>query len=185
MTPEQPRPPHLWGRRETLTGIGWGVVVASLVAGCGAFVRFLFRRAPIRPPSVFRAGMPSEFPAESVTDRFVKKWRVFIVQHAGRLMAIHARCTHLGCTPRWRARATKFKCPCHGSGFTIEGVNFEGPAPRPLERAKIWLGRDGAVWVDVGVRYPHTRWDSPQAAIVLQPRGEARAGTCEADTETS
>ena len=34
----------------------------------------------------------------------------------------------------WLEEAQKFKCPCHGSGFYITGVNFEGPAPRPLER---------------------------------------------------
>ena len=37
--------------------------------------------------------------------------------------------------PNWLDGEQKFKCPCHGSGFYMTGVNFEGPAPRPLERA--------------------------------------------------
>ena len=42
----------------------------------------------------------------------------------------------------------KFKCPCHGSGFRSSGINFEGPAPRPLERYKISLAPDGQIIVD-------------------------------------
>ena len=164
------RPNHLWGRREWLTRVGWSAVAGSLLASTGAFVRFLYRRAPIRPPSVFRAGLPADFPAGTVSNRYVKAWRVFIAAYGDRVVAIHARCTHLGCTPRWKARAHKFKCPCHGSGFTLEGVNFEGPAPRPLERAKVWLDAKGALWVDVGVRYPHTAWQEPGASVRIPGR---------------
>ena len=42
----------------------------------------------------------------------------------------------------------KFKCQCHGSGFRSSGINFEGPAPRPLERYKISLANDGQILVD-------------------------------------
>ncbi len=42
----------------------------------------------------------------------------------------------------------KFKCPCHGSGFRITGINFEGPAPRPLERYAVRLAEDGQIEVD-------------------------------------
>ena len=53
-----------------------------------------------------------------------------------------------GCTPNWLATDNKFKCPCHGSGFRMTGIHFEGPAPRPLERFKIGLADDGQVLVD-------------------------------------
>ena len=33
--------------------------------------------------------------------------------------------TALGCTPNWLEAEFKFKCPCHGSGFYISGINFE------------------------------------------------------------
>jgi len=42
----------------------------------------------------------------------------------------------------------KFKCPCHGSGFKRDGTNFEGPAPRPLDRIKIVLTAEGILQVD-------------------------------------
>ena len=54
----------------------------------------------------------------------------------------------MGCTPRWLAAENKFKCPCHGSGFYKSGLNFEGPAPRPLDRLKVTVGEDGQLVVD-------------------------------------
>jgi cytochrome b6-f complex iron-sulfur subunit len=66
---------------------------------------------------------------------------------------VFAKCTHLGCTPRWLATEQKFKCPCHGSGFFINGLNFEGPAPRPLDRFKISVGDDGHLVVDKAIVY--------------------------------
>ena len=46
------------------------------------------------------------------------------------------------------AAESKFKCPCHGSGFYKSGLNFEGPAPRPLDRFLLTVGDDGQLVVD-------------------------------------
>jgi hypothetical protein len=51
----------------------------------------------------------------------------------------------------YRRDENKFKCPCHGSGFYRDGTNFEGPAPRPLDRIKIALTMQGQLGVDKGV----------------------------------
>ena len=64
-----------------------------------------------------------------------------------------AICTHLGCTPNWIPSDRKYKCPCHGSGFYMSGLNYEGPAPRPLDRAKISLSPEGDLVVDKAVLY--------------------------------
>ena len=55
----------------------------------------------------------------------------------------------------------KFKCPCHGSGYYASGINFEGPAPRPLERYKIGMQPDGTIKVDKTkvYRYEKGQWD--------------------------
>ncbi|HEU4931708.1 MAG TPA: hypothetical protein VFT48_06490, partial [Pyrinomonadaceae bacterium] len=53
-------------------------------------------------------------------------------------------------TPDWKASENKFKCPCHGSGYDSEGINFEGPAPRPMDRAKVTLDAEGQIVVDTG-----------------------------------
>lgn len=157
--------PHLWGRRELAIAIGWWSVIGALVIGTLAFVRMLFRRAPIRAPTTFSAGRPTDYRPDSVSEAFLNKWGVFLVRSDDALFALHARCTHLGCAPRWRAKQRKFKCPCHGSGFHPSGVNFEGPAPTPLYRAKIWLEPDGTVRVDVGQRIAVEQWHTPGAKL--------------------
>lgn len=172
--PAGPDQEHLWGRRDWLTRAGWTSVLGSLVLGTGAFVRLLFRRAPIEPPTITRAGRPGDFPTGSVSDRLLKRWRVFVVNEDDRIYAIHARCTHLGCTPRWYKRDNKFKCPCHGSGFTPQGVNFEGPAPTPLERARVWVDR-GTLWVDVSQRYRQEQWADAGASVRVTTQGEEPA----------
>jgi cytochrome b6-f complex iron-sulfur subunit len=73
---------------------------------------------------------------------------VWIVREETGFYAISSICTHLGCTPRWLSAENKFKCPCHGSGFFKSGLNFEGPAPRPLDRFEIAVAEDGQLVVD-------------------------------------
>ncbi|MBI4816081.1 MAG: Rieske 2Fe-2S domain-containing protein [Deltaproteobacteria bacterium] len=165
MPPDQPH--HLWGRRDVLTLAGWASVAGALFTGSVAFVRLLYRRAPIDPPTTFRAGRPAEYLPGTVSDRYLRSWRVYIVRESDRLFALFAKCTHLGCTPRWYASDHKFKCPCHGSGFTLAGINFEGPAPSALVRAKIWLRSDGEILVDVGQRFDATHFDLPEASLVI------------------
>jgi menaquinol-cytochrome c reductase iron-sulfur subunit len=48
--------------------------------------------------------------------------------------AFSPNCTHLGCGYRWFTAEQRFKCPCHGSIFDINGNVLGGPAPRSLDR---------------------------------------------------
>ncbi|MEK7389647.1 MAG: ubiquinol-cytochrome c reductase iron-sulfur subunit, partial [Elusimicrobiota bacterium] len=65
--------------------------------------------------------------------------------------AMWARCTHLGCTPNWWGDQNRFKCPCHGSNYTMEGDVIAGPAPTPLWRAKVELAPTGDLIVDKAI----------------------------------
>ena len=92
-----------------------------------------------------------------------------IVREAAGFYCLSTTCTHLGCTPNWLEGEKKFKCPCHGSGFKISGVNFEGPAPRPLERYAIRKTDDGQIIVDKSRKFQRelAQWDDPDSYILL------------------
>jgi len=116
-------------------------------------MRSAFPRVLFKPPSTFKAGFPSDYTVGEVSEKFKKDYRVWIVREEAGFYAVFAKCTHLGCTPRWLAAESKFKCPCHGSGFFKSGLNFEGPAGRPLDRFEIALAEDGQLIVDKGKEF--------------------------------
>jgi cytochrome b6-f complex iron-sulfur subunit len=130
----------------------WSAVAAFLGAWFLAFLRFFLPRTLFEPNTSFKIGYPSDF-ALGVDTKFQQKYRIWVDRTPDRLFVIYARCTHLGCTPDWKPSENKFKCPCHGSGYDNEGINFEGPAPRPMDRAHVELAPDGQVLVDVSKLY--------------------------------
>ena len=132
--------------------IVWATVAGSLITFFLMFVRFFLPRSILEPSSTFRIGSPNDY-AIGVDTKWQQQYRVWVTKTSDRLFVIYARCTHLGCTPDWKASENKFKCPCHGSGYDSEGINFEGPAPRPMDRAKVSLDAEGQIVVDVGTLY--------------------------------
>jgi cytochrome b6-f complex iron-sulfur subunit len=141
--PPLPTPDVLKSRRR----IVWTAVSAFLITNFLMFLRFFFPRTLFEPSTKFRIGYPSDF-GPGVDERFKQSHRVWVVRRPDRLFVIFGKCTHLGCTPNWIESENKFKCPCHGSGYDIEGRNFEGPAPRPMDRAFVELDAEGQIVVD-------------------------------------
>jgi len=129
----------------------------------------MFANILTEPPSKFQVGFPSDFAPGKVDEKFKAQFGVWIVntEYNGKpeICAIRTVCTHLGCTPNWLEAEQKFKCPCHGSGFYKDGINFEGPAPRPLERYAISLGDDGQLQVDKSKLFFEEmgQWSDPQS----------------------
>jgi len=101
----------------------------------------------------FKVGYPPDFSVDAVDERFKATRGIWIVREAAGFYCLSTTCTHLGCTPNWLSAEEKFKCPCHGSGFQKTGINFEGPAPRPLERYKITLAEDGQILIDKNTKF--------------------------------
>ena len=130
----------------------WTSVGGFLATCFMMFLRFFLPRTIFEPSTVFRVGYPSDF-GFGVDTKFQQQYRIWVVRNAERLFVIYARCTHLGCTPDWKPSENKFKCPCHGSGYTSEGVNFEGPAPRPMDRAHVELDPTGQIVVNTARLY--------------------------------
>ena len=132
--------------------IVWATVAGALTTFFLMFVRFFLPRSILEPSSIFRIGAPADY-AIGVDTKWQQQYRIWVTRTSDRLFVIYARCTHLGCTPDWKASENKFKCPCHGSGYDSEGVNFEGPAPRPMDRAKVTLDAEGQIVVDTGTLF--------------------------------
>jgi cytochrome b6-f complex iron-sulfur subunit len=138
--------------------IAWTALTASAgFAGLG-LARFMLPNVLTEPPSKFKIGPPTDYDLGTVATKWVAQFGIWIVhtdqyRSQNLIYALASVCTHLGCTPSWLEGERKFKCPCHGSGFYITGINFEGPAPRPLERVGIRLAEDGMLEVDKSVKF--------------------------------
>ena len=162
----------LMSRRGWLV-LSWGAFTASSAGCLAATGRFLFPNVLNEPPQQFAIGFPDEY-VEGVDERWKDRFGVWIVrtpfdvaQEAPGFYALFSICTHLGCTPNWLSAENKFKCPCHGSGFRPTGINFEGPAPRPLERTRIFLAEDGQITVDKSRKFQNElgQWTDPDSFL--------------------
>ena len=150
--------------------VAW-VGFTAAIGGCvTAMGRFMVPNVLFEPPTSFKAGRAEDFQPGVVDTRFVDKFGVWVVNDGGRIYALIAICTHLGCPPAWLETQNKFKCPCHGSGYYKSGVNFEGPTPRPLERARIFISSDdGKIVVDKAQKFQQElgQWTDPNSFIAV------------------
>ena len=159
-------------RRWFLT-IGFTSLAATLGMWSLGCARFMFPNVLIEPPSKFKVGFPSDFAPGLVETKFKAQFGVWVVngdyQGQPEIYALKSVCTHLGCTPNWLEAEQKFKCPCHGSGFYKDGINFEGPAPRPLERYAIRLADDGQLEIDKSKTFQEEmgQWKDPASFVLV------------------
>ncbi len=151
--------------------LGWLAFAAWCGVAAAALNRFMNPNVLEEPDPRIRCGPLDRYAAMapgSINEDF-KPQGIWLYRSEGRLAAISIICTHLGCIPNWLANDRKFKCPCHGSGFTPPGINFEGPAPRPLERFAIRV-QDGQIIVDRSRKFlatnsSQTAWEDADAYI--------------------
>ncbi|MEK7469282.1 MAG: ubiquinol-cytochrome c reductase iron-sulfur subunit [Planctomycetota bacterium] len=170
---EDPRKRQLELSRRKFLGLvswstlGWGAFTGASAAGGAVTARFMFPNVLYEPPATVKVGFPDDYPPDYVEEKFKDTNGVWVVRTQGKIFALTTICTHLGCTPNWLPNEGKFKCPCHGSGFRATGVNFEGPAPRPLERAAIKMLDDGQMLVDKSKKFQFEKgqWDDPDSFI--------------------
>jgi cytochrome b6-f complex iron-sulfur subunit len=152
---------------------GWSMLAGACLAATLGTLRFMMPNVLVEPPSRFKIGPPSDYPAGTVSTKWKAEFGVWIVNSTYKgqslVYALSSVCTHLGCTPNWLEGEQKFKCPCHGSGFYITGVNFEGPAPRPLERVGLRVAEDGMLEVDKGVKFQQEmgQWGDPASMVEI------------------
>ena len=171
--------PPLPARREFLlswAGMAWMTFAGANAVGGAILQRFMFPNVLFEPPSSFKAGYPEDY-EQGVSEKWKQGFGVWIVrtpedidQHISGFYALLVTCTHLGCTPNYLSAESKFKCPCHGSGFRLTGVNFEGPAPRPLERYRIVRDPvDGQIVIDKSKKYQYEKgqWTDVESFLAV------------------
>lgn len=159
-------------RRQFVTAVGAGCLASgvTLAAGCWATARFLCPKVEAEPDAEIDAGpvgpVASLLPGQ--VSEAGQSAAVWIVRLRGRIIALDATCTHLGCLVAWSGNEARFRCPCHGSSFAADGTNLDGPAPRELDRLAICV-RNGRIIIDRNRRFRKQRgqWQHPDSFIAV------------------
>ena len=136
-------------RREFFSWISlaWISLGTALSGIFSMFFRYFYPNVNFEPEMEFNIGRPDQY-EDGVNESFKNTHGVWVVKKDGVLFVLSTICTHLGCIPNWTVSSSTFECPCHGSGYYDSGVNFKGPAPRPLERYEIKQNTDGTLLVN-------------------------------------
>lgn len=155
------------GRRKFLTRLLAGLgIVASLQAAWIAVSTLGSRRrtAEANDGGVIEAGPVGRFANRSVTP-FPENEFYLVRLEDGGFLALHRKCTHLGCSVPWLPDEERFACPCHASAFDMRGAVLSSPAPRPLDLLPVAI-ENGRVLVDTTNRLRRTAFEPEQVARV-------------------
>ena len=166
---------HRRGALRVVFGSALGLGLAALGTAVGlwtaAIARLMNPNVVNQPPSTFWAGRSADYREGQVETRYRQSHGVWVVRGIcrgrARIYALRTTCTHLGCITLWQESQQKFQCPCHGSGFSKDGINIEGPAPRPLERCAIRMASDGRLEIDRSRTFQEQlgQWNDPNSYV--------------------
>jgi cytochrome b6-f complex iron-sulfur subunit len=158
---------ELPSRRSTLYWLALtlgSAAFAETVWVASSFLRPRKRRSTEQGGTLVVAGPVDNFEANSVTA--FQKGKFYLVRlEDGGFLALHRRCTHLGCTVPWDEEAGRFACPCHASSFDIRGEVLSPPAPRALDLFAVRIEND-IVKVETSRPIQRKRFDPTQVARV-------------------
>jgi menaquinol-cytochrome c reductase iron-sulfur subunit len=157
---------------------GWGVITNPLRRSRGASGRDeadstnFVRVCPL--DALPADGTPREF---AVVADVVDAWTHAPAQKIGAVFlsrsskepnsvtAFTATCPHLGCSVEFDAANKEFKCPCHKSGFAIDGKQLFGPSRRGLDPLPVKLeDKPGAK--EILVKFERFRGGIPERKLV-------------------
>jgi cytochrome b6-f complex iron-sulfur subunit len=138
---------------------GLAVFEAGWIAA--SFLRPRRRLASLGEGTGFQVAGPVErFEPGSVTAFREGHFYLARLQDGG-FLALHRKCTHLGCTVPWVADEQRFTCPCHASAFDIRGDVLSAPATRALELFPVRI-ENGVVKVDTSKPIRRASFESHQ-----------------------
>jgi cytochrome b6-f complex iron-sulfur subunit len=131
---------------------------ALAIAGVGAgivTVKYISPNVLFEPPSIFRVGLPEDYPINSVT--YFADQLTYLVRVTQGFYAESAICQHLGCITQWHPEEDLIECPCHGSRYQKDGAIVRGPTTRPLPHFAMRLMPDGTLLIDKSAVVPATQ----------------------------
>ena len=140
-------------RRNFFVSAGNAAIGIAALGSLGVTLDFLSPKVLLELPRRFSIGALASMQPNSVT--FDAEHRLIVFRDKqGYFYALSAVCTHLGCIVEWKETGIPghpegvIACPCHGSVFNKTGDVIRGPAPRSLDRFKMYL-EDDRVIVDM------------------------------------
>ncbi len=142
-----------------------GVLSAAAVVELGGGV-LLYLQARSKEAIVggmVDAGAVESFPVGSVSE-YAEEGFYLVRDEAGRFLAVHRRCPHLGCNVIWQPEQKQFICPCHASSFDQYGQFESPPVPRPLDIFEIDI-TDGQVWVNTARVHSRQQFEPGQLTV--------------------
>ena len=149
-------------------------VLALLVGGLVGLVPFLLGLTVLLDPLLRRKRKRGKFvrlttldavPPDGLPRRFqvvtgrIDKWSnyppepvdaVYVIRNSESdpPIVFSVICPHLGCAYDFKNVTGDFQCPCHTSGFALDGEVKYGPSPRNLDRLDVDIRNGGEVWIN-------------------------------------
>src|SRR6478609_1951046 len=127
---------------------GWGVITNPLRRPSGSSDNDddLSKFSRICPLDALPAdGIPREFAIVAV---FLARSS----KNPNEVTAFTATCPHLGCAVEFDGAKKEYECPCHKSGFAIDGKKLFGPSRRGLDPLPVKLA-DNAGGKEILVKF--------------------------------
>jgi len=150
--------------RRSFIKVGMGALASLALIEVGG-AGFLFLRARSLEGEfggLITAGPVDSFPNGSVTE-FADGHFFLIRSPDGGFLAVHNRCTHLGCTVNWVEADNVFICPCHAASFDFFGNLSGPPVPRPLDTFQVEFD-EKVVQVDTAMPKRREMYEAGQLA---------------------
>ena len=135
-------------RRRVLYLLGWGFIGVFLTSVVGSAIRFFFPRIIYEPPTKYKVGYPLEYTL-GVSERFKKKFRVWIVRETDRIYVVQANVpiwvVHLtGWHPKENSSVRATEVDLLLTGSILRGLlqdHWKDLKLRCLKMGRLWLMR--------------------------------------------
>jgi cytochrome b6-f complex iron-sulfur subunit len=123
----------------------WSAVILGSIY---PIFRFLYPKLSTNNDvDIVKVGRVEDFTGRSFRLYKFGRRRIILIQLGeNRIVALSAKCTHLGCTVRYIKSRNIIKCPCHGGEYSIDGRVLKGPPKKPLQKYDVKV-RNGEIYI--------------------------------------